>query len=33
VYDCIDKKCKWSEVVPEDKLKGMPEEKKEEKAE
>jgi len=29
VYDCIDKKCKWSEPVPADKLKGSPKEKKE----
>ena len=27
VYDCIDKKCKWSEAVPEDKQKGLPAEK------
>jgi len=29
IYDCIDKKCKWSEPVPEAKQKGLPEEKKE----
>jgi hypothetical protein len=33
VYECIEKKCKWSEAVPKDKLKGLPEEKKEEKSE
>ena len=33
IYECIEKKCKWSEAVPEDKLKGLPEEKKEEKSE
>jgi DNA topoisomerase-1 len=31
VYDCIDKKCKWSEAVPVDKQKGLPEPKEEEK--
>jgi hypothetical protein len=25
VYECIEKKCKWKEPVPEDKLKGLPE--------
>jgi hypothetical protein len=31
VYDCVDKKCKWSEAVPVDKQKGLPEPKEEEK--
>ncbi len=30
LYECIEKKCKWSEAVPKDKLKGMPKEKKDE---
>ena len=30
VYECIDKKCKWSEPVPADKLKGLPKEKEKE---
>jgi DNA topoisomerase-1 len=29
VYECIDKKCKWKEAVPADKLKGKKEEEKE----
>jgi len=27
VYECIDKKCKWKEEVPADKLKGNKKEK------
>jgi len=33
IYECIDKKCKWSEAVPKEKQKGLPESKEEEQSE